>query len=157
MWLDHLGHFAKEVIEHTVKRLPDLFPQFPPTLGEFKQACQAEKSAHEFTPPQFSDLQKSVRTPAHAEAMQKIRALADRTPIEAKIALAAPIILKVKAYFRENRLSGDSIEYWEAQAQEFFDAYETIGWKTTYGWEIAARSWMRKNPHEARRQLGLEK
>ncbi len=43
MWLAHLTEFSELALIETLEHLPDTFPKWAPTLGEFKQAVRAFK------------------------------------------------------------------------------------------------------------------
>jgi hypothetical protein len=50
LWFSHLESFSEDKIDAALKIMPDEFPKFAPTIGEFKKLCRGQASAEK--PPQ---------------------------------------------------------------------------------------------------------
>lgn len=51
LWFSHLESFSEDKIDAALKIMPDEFPKFAPTVGEFKKLCRGQASAGQ-KPPQ---------------------------------------------------------------------------------------------------------
>ena len=72
LWARHLRHFDISIIEQGVDRVVDLFPSFPPTLGEFKQSLIVRP---EHRPVKLELIEPSKNPEVAKSAMQQLKEL----------------------------------------------------------------------------------